>query len=114
MQFQTVPWIFAIAYMFAAAGCGNHGASRSADGKWLEAPAALAIYLANTDLIMSGRDKEGCPVVIEEVRKGLTDPAMYGTRALLKQCSDAGMEFGEAVRCKDKRLQVRCLQGDSG
>lgn len=109
MQFQTVRWFFAISYIIVAAGCSDNGSSPSAESKWLEAPMALTIYLANTELIMSGRDKEGCPVVIEDVRKGLNDPEMYGTQALLKQCSDAGMEFGEEVRCKDKRLQVKCL-----
>jgi hypothetical protein len=109
MKIHKTRWILAIATIFVVAGCGDNSSSPSAEGKWLEAPAALTIYLANTDLIMSGRDKEGCPVVIEDVRKGLNDPEMYGTQALLKQCSDAGMEFGEEVRCKDKRLQVKCL-----
>jgi hypothetical protein len=109
MKIYQTRWILIIATVFVVVGCSGNSSSSSSEGKWLEAPAALAIYLANTDLITSGRDKEGCPVVIEDVRKGLSDPEMYGTQALLKQCSDAGMEFGEEVRCKDKRLQVKCL-----
>ncbi|MFN2202534.1 MAG: hypothetical protein ACK2UO_15130 [Caldilineaceae bacterium] len=109
MQTHETRWMLVISTIFVVVGCGHNDSSPSTEGKWLEAPAALTIYLANTDLITSGRDKEGCPVVIEDVRKGLNDPEMYGTQALLKQCSDAGMEFGEEVRCKDKRLQVKCL-----
>jgi hypothetical protein len=89
-------------------GCSENGSSESANVKWLEAPAVLSLYLANTDLIMSGRDKEGCPVVIEDIRKGLDDPSNFGTQRLLNICSTAGMEFGGDVRCIDKRLQVKC------
>ena len=109
MQAHATRRILSIATIFAVAGCGDNGSSQSAGGKWLEAPAVLSLYLANTDLITSGRDKEGCPVVIEDVRKGLDDPSNYGTQGLLKICSTAGLEFGDDVRCKDKRLQVKCL-----
>ena len=108
MQVNTMRWVLGVAAIFAVVGCSDNGSSQSAEGKWLEAPAVLSIYLANTDLITSGRDKEGCPVVIEDVQKGLDDPSNYGTQGLLKICSTAGMEFGGEVRCEDKRLQVKC------
>ena len=108
MQVHTMRWVLGVAAIFAVVGCSDNGSSQSAEGKWLEAPAVLSIYLANTDLITSGRDKEGCPVVIEDVQKGLDDPSNYGTQGLLKICSTAGMEFGGEVRCEDKRLQVKC------
>ena len=108
MQAHPVRWIQAIVTMFLLLGCGENGSPESADVKWLEAPAVLSLYLADTDLITSGRDKEGCPVVIEDIRKGLDDPSNYGTQGLLQICSTAGMEFGGDVRCTDKRLQVKC------
>ena len=108
MQVHTMRWVLSIATIIFVVGCGKNGSSESADGKWLEAPAVLSPYLANTDLIMSGRNKEGCPVVIEDIRKGLDDPSNLGTQGLLEICSTAGMEFGGDVRCKDRRLQVKC------
>jgi predicted component of type VI protein secretion system len=108
MQGHITRWIVAIAAISVVVGCSDNSSSQSADDKWLEAPAVLSLYLANTDLIMSGRDKEGCPVVIEDVRKGLDDPSNFGTQGLLQICSNSGMEFGGDVRCKDKRLQVKC------
>jgi hypothetical protein len=108
MEVHKMRWILTIATIFLVVGCSENGSSESADGKWLEAPAVLSPYLANTDLIMSGRDKEGCPVVIEDIRNGLDDPNNIGAQGLLNICSTAGMEFGGDVRCKDKRLQVKC------
>ena len=108
MEFHTMRWIMTIATIFFVVGCGENDSSKSADGKWLEAPAVLSLYLANTDLIMSGRDKEGCPVVIEDIRKDLDDPSNFETQKLFNICSTAGKEFGGDVRCKDKRLQVKC------
>ena len=52
----AIPAIFIV-----VVGCGNNGSSQSANGKWLEAPAVLPLYLANTDPIMSSRDKEDVP-----------------------------------------------------
>jgi hypothetical protein len=101
-------WNLTIATIFLVVGCGEHGSSESASGKWLEAPAVLSLYLANTDLIMSGRYKEGCPVVIEDIRNGLDDPSNLGAQRFQNICSTASLEFGGDVRCKDKRLQVKC------
>jgi hypothetical protein len=108
MQVHTMRWILTLVTIFLVVACGENGSPESADVKWLEAPAVLSFYLANTDLIMSGRDKEGCPVVIEDIRKGLDDPSKFETQNLLEICRTAGMEFGADVRCKDKRLQVKC------
>ena len=108
MKVHTMRWVLSIATIIFVVGCGKNGSSESADGKWIEAPYVLSLYLANTDLIMSGRDKEGCPVVIEDIRNGLDDPSNFGTQGLLQICSTAGMQFGADVRCKDKRLQVKC------
>ena len=108
MGAHTIRWILTIATIILVVGCGEHGSSESADGKWLEAPAVLSLYLADTDLMMSGRDKEGCPVVIEDIRNGLYDPSNLGAQRFLNICSTAGLEFGGDVRCKDKRLQVKC------
>ena len=108
MQVHPMRWILAIVTMLLVVGCGENGSPDSADVNWLEAPAVLSFYLANTDLIRSGRDKEGCPVVIEGIRKGLDDPGNFETQNLHGVCSTADMEFGGDVRCKDKRLQVKC------
>jgi len=108
MEVHKMRWILTIATIFLVGGCGENGSSESADVKWLEAPSVLSFYLANTDLIMSGRDNEGCPVVIEEIRKGLDNPGNFETQNFLNICSTAGMEFGGDIRCNDKRLQVKC------
>ena len=100
--------ILTIATIIFVVGCSENGSSESADVKWLEAPTVLSLYLGNTDLIMSGRDKEGCPVVIEDIRKGLDVSSNFETQNLLNICINAGMEYGGDVRCKDKRLQVKC------
>ena len=101
-------WILTIATIFFVVGCGEHGSSESADGKWLEAPTVLSLYLANSDLRMSVRDKEGCAAVIEDIRNRLDDPGSLGAQRFLNICSTAGLEFGGDVRCKEKQLQVKC------
>jgi hypothetical protein len=90
-------------------GCSDNSSGESAGGKWLDAPKVLADYLANTELIISGRDREGCPAVIETIRKQLAEGAStFGTSAVLEVCSNAGLQFGDKVRCEGKRLLVNC------
>lgn len=109
MKQLNLSWLVPTVVVAVASGCSGGSSGESTAGKWLEAPKALTIYLANTDLIMSGRDKEGCPVVIEEIRKDLRDgEANFGTQAVLEVCSTAGLGFGDEVACKGKRLQVKC------
>ena len=89
-------------------GCG--GSDNATDGKWLEAPDALAMYLADPELMSSGRDKEGCPVKIDKIRADLQEGVTsLGTRQIQSVCSNAGMAFGNEARCEGKRLQVQCL-----
>lgn len=98
-----------LALLAIVGGCGDGNPEDEAGEEWLEAPDALAMYLADPELMTSGRNAEGCPAVIDRIRGALEGGAStLGTRQILGVCSTAGMEFGGEVRCEESRLQVRC------
>lgn len=104
---RSIPALLLVAVI---SGCGGGGSDGSAGGTWLEAPDALAMYLADPELISSGRDQEGCPVVIDRIHAALEEGAStLGTRQNQSVCSNAGMGFGNEVRCEGTRSQVQCL-----
>ena len=110
MKFIRMRLAYTVLLAGAMSGCGDGGSDGGTNGKWLDAPKALAMYVTNSDLISSGRNVEGCPVVIERIRSDLEKGASnFGTQQVLGVCSTAGMEFGNQVRCNGKRLQVNCI-----
>ena len=109
MKCFNISWMLPIVIVAVTSGCSDNP-DESTTGKWLEAPKVLTIYLANTDLIISGRDKDGCPAVIEMIRKQLREGrSTYEAQAVIKVCSSAGLEFGEKVTCNGIMLQVKCM-----
>lgn len=108
MNSRTIRSAHSLILAALMSGCG--GSDNATDGKWLEAPNALAMYLADPELMSSGQDKEGCPVKIDRIRADLQEGVTsLGTRQLQSVCSNAGMAFGNKARCEGKRLQVQCL-----
>jgi hypothetical protein len=106
-----------ISALVALSGCGSSGESTTGgDGKWLDATEALDKYRISAKMKAeesnSGQPDTSCEAIIEDVRESLIiNPSSHSSeaRVIVSPCSDAGLEFGKAIRCKLGRLQVKCL-----
>ena len=107
--FRCVMLIAAIA---ALSACSS-GESTGGGGKWLEAPDALNDYrlTANKKSMESNpvSPDASCEAIIEHIRESLIiNPGSSEAQVIVSACSQAGLKFGKAIRCKLGRLQVKC------
>jgi hypothetical protein len=99
---------------FAALPACDSGEPTARVGEqWLDAPEALDNYriTANKNTMGSGSGSAGtgCETVIENIRESLIiNPGSSAVQVIVSACSDAGLKFGKAIRCKLGRLQVKC------
>ena len=108
-RFKMYSSLVLISALGVMSGCGD-------DGKWFEGMAAQALYEAQAgiDAIDAGADPfsvdKSCEVIIKLARESLdhSAEAVTGIQAMAKPCNDAGLEFGNKLRCESGRLQVLC------
>jgi hypothetical protein len=103
-----------IAAVAALPACDSGESTANSGEKWLEAPDALNNYrlTANNQTMESGSGSAdtGCETIIEDIRESLIiNPGSSELQVIVSPCSDAGLKFGKAIRCKLGRLQVKCL-----
>jgi hypothetical protein len=103
------------AIAIALSGCGSDESSSDSKGRWLEAADAqnnfgIAAQIEAIESKSESPDKS-CEGIIGRVREAIKNPSEYttGMLVIVSPCSDAGLEFGEEVRCESGRLQVKCL-----
>jgi hypothetical protein len=94
-------------------GCDGGKSTASGGEKWLEAPDAINNYrlTANNKTMESDPDspEKSCETIIEDIRESLIiNPGSPEIQVIVSPCSDAGLKFGKAIRCKLGRLQVKC------
>jgi len=97
----------------ALSACDSGNSTASGGEKWLDAPEALDNYriTANKETMGSGSgsSESSCEATIGDIRESLIiNPGSSGVQVIVSACSDAGLKFGKAIRCKLGRLQVKC------
>ena len=102
-------YAFTLALVFGAlSGCSSESPSE----KWVEAPEALGVFQAAAKIeaisTKSSTPDVSCEAVIHSARDSFSRPNSSGFQVIARACGDAGLEFGEEIRCKSGRLQVKC------
>jgi hypothetical protein len=103
-----------IGAVMALPGCDSGKSAASGGEKWLEAPDAFNHYRLTADNKTmesgSGSPDTSCESIIDDIRESLIiNPGSSEIQVIVSPCSDAGLTFGKAIRCKLGRLQVKCL-----
>ena len=101
----------------AVSGCGGDSAS-SNSGKWLEASEAQAMYaaFAKANAMMAAEGQPDflnqpdatCEDILGDAKEAMKNPSSPGLGVIMRPCGNAGMAFGDDIRCKSGRLQVKC------
>jgi len=108
---NTFRCLVLIAAVIALPACDSGEPTAGGDEKWLDAPDALDNFLiaVNKKTVVSDSSGTSCESIIGDIRESLIiNPGATGVQMIVSACSDAGMKFGKAIRCKLGRLQVKC------
>ena len=102
-----------IAAVIVLPACDSGEPTASGGEKWLDAPDALDNYLVAANKKSTGSDtgssETSCESIIGDIRESLIiNPGAAGAQVIVSACSDAGLKFGKAIRCKLGQLQVKC------
>lgn len=102
-----------IAAVAALSACDSGNSTASGGEKWLDAPEALDNFRITDNKETTGSgpgsSESSCEAIIGDIRESLIiNPGSSGVQVIVSACSNAGLKFGKAIRCKLGRLQVKC------
>jgi len=122
IQLTYIRWLFVIPALLLINACGdgnsissNEGSATSDKGKWLEAANALQVVQvgARNEALLARIDPPdtSCEALLPETEKKLQNPSSVPSlfKVITDPCTNAGLEYGERIRCESGRLQVLCL-----
>jgi len=49
-----------------------------------------------------------CEDILGDAKESMKNPNSPGLGVIMRPCGNAGMAFGDDIRCKSGRLQVKC------
>jgi len=108
---NTFRCLVLIAAVIALPACDSGEPTAGGGEKWLDATDALDNFLiaANKKTLGSGPSGTSCESIIGDIRESLIiNPGASGVQMIVSACSEAGLKFGKAIRCKLGQLQVKC------